>query len=172
MAYVNVKDWSVDQVTDWLKGLDNVIMQYNTSFLNNGVTGHQLLNLRADDLEHLGVKTLGHQEIILEAVEHLRNFHFELDKENLQMLALRLSCAANSLFKELLLVDDDCSTVQTQVMSDVHNIITTIKPLVCWLDRSPFAGDKDYIDNKTNLLQLGFEMATSAHRDIFSEKTR
>ncbi|KAJ8920841.1 hypothetical protein NQ315_015633 [Exocentrus adspersus] len=170
MAYVNVKDWSVDQVTDWLKGLDNVILQYNTSFLNNGVTGHQLLNLRADDLEHLGVKTLGHQEIILEAVEHLRNFHFELDKENLQMLALRLSCAANSLFKELLLVDDDCSTVQTQVMSDVHNIITTIKPLVCWLDRSPFAGDKDYIDNKTNLLQLGFEMATSAHRDIFSEK--
>lgn len=36
--------------------------------------------------------------------------------------------------------------------------------------RSPFAGDKDYIDNKTNLLQLGFEMATSAHRGIFSEK--
>lgn len=91
MAYVNVKDWSVDQVTDWLKGkkyasvfivsiifwiagLDSVILQYNTSFLNNGVSGHQLLNLRADDLEHLGVKMLGHQEIILEAVEHLRNF--------------------------------------------------------------------------------------------------
>lgn len=55
-------------------GLDNVIAQYNTSFLNNGVTGHQLLSLRADDLEHLGVKTLGHQETILEAVEHLRNF--------------------------------------------------------------------------------------------------
>ncbi|XP_023021826.2 connector enhancer of ksr [Leptinotarsa decemlineata] len=170
MAYVNVKDWSVDQVTDWLKGLDNVILQYNSSFLNNGVTGHQLLNLRADDLEHLGVKMLGHQEIILEAVEHLRNFHFELDKENLQTLALKLSCAANSLYKELLLVDDDCSVIQTQVMSDVHNIITTIKPLVYWLDRSPFAGDKDYIDNKMNLLQLGFEMATSAHRGIFSEK--
>ncbi|KAG5898199.1 hypothetical protein JTB14_005579 [Gonioctena quinquepunctata] len=113
---------------------------------------------------------LGHQEIILEAVEHLRNFHFELDKENLQTLALKLSCSANSLYKELLLLDDDCSIVQTQVMSDVHNIITTIKPLVYWLDRSPFAGDKDYIDNKTNLLQLSFEMATSAHRGIFSEK--
>ncbi|XP_050502012.1 uncharacterized protein LOC114337798 isoform X1 [Diabrotica virgifera virgifera] len=170
MAYVNVKDWSVDQVTDWLKGLDSVILQYNSSFLNNGVTGHQLLNLRADDLEHLGVKMLGHQEIILEAVEHLRNFHFELDKENLQTLALRLSCAANSLYKELLLIDDNCTELHTQVMSDVHNIITTIKPLAYWLDRSPFAGDKDYIDNKTNLLQLGFEMATSAHRGIFSEK--
>lgn len=38
------------------------------------VTGHQLLNFRSDDLEHLGVKCLGHQEIILEAVELLRNF--------------------------------------------------------------------------------------------------
>lgn len=61
--------------------------------------------------------------------------HFELDKENLQTLALKLSCASNSLYKELLIVDDDCSLLQTQVMADVHNIITTIKPLVCWLDR-------------------------------------
>lgn len=55
-------------------GLDNVILPYTKSFLNNAVNGHQLLNLRADDLEHLGVITLGHQELILEAVEHLRNF--------------------------------------------------------------------------------------------------
>lgn len=55
-------------------GLDSAVSHYTTSFLNNGVTGGQLLNLRADDLEHLGVKILGHQEIILEAVEHLRHF--------------------------------------------------------------------------------------------------
>lgn len=55
-------------------GLDNVILPYINSFLNNEVKGHQLLNLRSDDLEHLGVHTLGHQELILEAVEHLRNF--------------------------------------------------------------------------------------------------
>jgi len=44
------------------------------SFLNNEVSGQQLLNLRPDDLDHLGVHKLGHQELILEAVEHLRNF--------------------------------------------------------------------------------------------------
>ncbi|EFA03078.1 uncharacterized protein cnk [Tribolium castaneum] len=170
MAYVNVRDWSVDQVTDWLKGLDSIILQYTTSFLNNGVTGHQLLNLRADDLDNLGVKSLGHQELILESVEHLRHFHFELDKENLQMLALKVSCASNSLYKELLLVDDNCPIVSPQMMSDVHNIIMTIKPLVCWLDRAPFLGDKDYIDCKTQLLDLSFEMATRAHRGKFSEK--
>lgn len=36
--------------------------------------------------------------------------------------------------------------------------------------RAPFAGDKDYMDCKTQMLQLAFEMATNAHRDIFSEK--
>lgn len=36
--------------------------------------------------------------------------------------------------------------------------------------RSPFLSDKEYIDTKTSLLELGFEMATSAHRGIFSEK--
>lgn len=86
------------------------------------------------------------------------------------MLALKLSCAANSLYKELILTDENCTMVPTQTMSDVHNIITSIKQLVCWLDRSPFRGDKDYVDFKTQLLQLSFEMATSAHRDIFSEK--
>ncbi|XP_045470038.1 uncharacterized protein LOC123677516 isoform X2 [Harmonia axyridis] len=170
MAYVNVRDWNVDQVTDWLKGLDSAVSHYTTSFLNNGVTGGQLLNLRADDLEHLGVKILGHQEIILEAVEHLRHFHYELDKENLQTLALKLSCAANSLYRELLTVEDDCRPFKSQTLSDVHNIISAIKPLVFWLDRAPFAGDKDYMDCKTQMLQLAFEMATNAHRDIFSEQ--
>ncbi|XP_030757518.1 LOW QUALITY PROTEIN: uncharacterized protein LOC115883312 [Sitophilus oryzae] len=169
MAYVNVKDWPVDQVMYWLKGLDNVIFQYQASFLNNGVTGQHLLNLRAEDLENLGVKKLGHQEIILEAVEHLRNIHYELNTENLQMLALKLSCAANSLYKELLLVDERSDSVKTQVMSDVHNIVAAIKPLVLWLDRSPFTGDKDYLDNKKELLQLSFEMAYVAHRGKFSE---
>lgn len=51
-----------------------MVLPYAKSFLNNGVTGNQLLQFRADDLENLGVKIIGHQEIILEGVEHLRNF--------------------------------------------------------------------------------------------------
>lgn len=44
--------------------------------------------------------------------------------------------------------------------------LPTRKKLCC---RSPFRGDKDYTDKKTQLLELSFEMATSAHRDRFSE---
>lgn len=55
-------------------GLDSIIVPYIHSFLNNQVNGQQLLNLGPDDLEHLGVLKMGHQELILEAVELLRNF--------------------------------------------------------------------------------------------------
>lgn len=64
----------IKHIVSIVSGLDNVILPYVNSFLNNEVKGHQLLCLRSDDLEHLGVYTLGHQELILEAVEQLRNF--------------------------------------------------------------------------------------------------
>ncbi|KAK9737317.1 Connector enhancer of kinase suppressor of ras [Popillia japonica] len=169
MAYVNVKDWSVDQVTEWLKGLDDKVLLYTKAFLNNGVTGYQLLQFRADDLENLGVKIIGHQEIILEGVEHLRNFHYELEKENIQLFALRLSCAANSLFKELQYSGDGSETVETDTMTGVHNIILTVKPLVCWLKRSPFVNDREYMEKQIHLLKLCIEMAFTAHRDKFSQ---
>lgn len=57
-----------------LTGLDGVILPYIPMFLSNEVKGQQLLNLRSDDLENIGVYTIGHQELILEAVGQLRNF--------------------------------------------------------------------------------------------------
>lgn len=84
MAYVSVAEWRPEQVTEWLKGLDNSIVSYIHSFSNNEVNGQQLLNLTSDELTHLGVEKLGHQELILEAVQHLRNFvsvlHFRVFK--------------------------------------------------------------------------------------------
>ena len=137
--------------------------------MNHNVNGQQLLNLRPEDLLQLGVFKLGHQEIILEAVEYLRNFHYELDRENLQLLAMRLSCQAHSLYNELTR-QTDSKPVTTQTLSDVVAIITAVKPLVRWLDRPPFSGQLDYNDKKTELLKLSLEMATCAQRDRFAEK--
>ena len=47
---------------------------YVKSFTNNGVGGKQLLNIRPYELEQLGMHVIGHQEIVLEAVENLKNF--------------------------------------------------------------------------------------------------
>nr|XP_033332799.1 uncharacterized protein LOC117224168 [Megalopta genalis] len=169
MAYVNVAEWKTDQVCEWLKGLDNSVLPYVHSFTNHGVSGQQLLSLRPEDLEHLGVLKLGHQEIILEAVEYLRNFHYELDRENLQLLALRLSCQAHSLQNELSR-QTDSKPVTTQTLSDVASVITAVKPLVRWLDRPPFSGQLEYNDKKVELMKLALEMATCAQRDRFAEK--
>ena len=68
-----------------LAGLDDSIYPYAHSFLNNNVTGRGLLNVTVDDLYKLQVEKVGHQEIILEALEHLRNLHHNLDSENLQV---------------------------------------------------------------------------------------
>ncbi|XP_077280877.1 connector enhancer of ksr isoform X2 [Temnothorax americanus] len=169
MAYVNVAEWKPDQVCEWLKGLDSTVLPYIHSFLNHGVFGQQLLNLQLSDLESLGVVKLGHQEIILEAVEYLRKFHYELDQENLQLLALRLSTQAHSLYKELCR-QNDSEPVTTQTLSDVASIMMVVKPLVRWMDYPPFNGHIEYHGKKVELMKISVEMATCAQRDRFAEK--
>lgn len=74
MAYINVAEWNSEQVQDWLKGLDYSMYRYLSSFANNQINGNRLLNIRPYELEELGIACIGHQEIILEALEVLKNF--------------------------------------------------------------------------------------------------
>lgn len=55
-------------------GLGPTVAQYVEALRARSLDGHKLLMLRCDDLEYLGVHVIGHQELLLEAVEHLRNF--------------------------------------------------------------------------------------------------
>ncbi|KAK2147761.1 hypothetical protein LSH36_537g02074 [Paralvinella palmiformis] len=71
LPFVNITAWASDQVANWLRGLDEVILPYVQSFLSAKVTGKQLLFLNHGDLCKLGVVKLGHRELILEAVEML-----------------------------------------------------------------------------------------------------
>ncbi|XP_017469109.1 PREDICTED: uncharacterized protein LOC108361064 [Rhagoletis zephyria] len=169
MAYINVVEWTPDQVTDWLKGLDESMEHYISSFTNNEVGGRQLLNIRPYELEQLGMYSIGHQEIVLEAVENLRNFYYNLDKENLQFMALHVATAAHSLHRQLV-IHSDTSKIETQILSDITRTIGTIKPLIGWLERAPFQGQKQFTEICRNLLRLGLEMATMAQRDRFVER--
>lgn len=113
--------------------------KYVNSFANNEIKGQTLLNIRPYELNELGITSIGHQEIVLEAVEQLRNFHYDLEKENLQFLALRVATTAKNLHHQLAHYPDK-SKVETQILNDITRAIATIKPLVGWLDRSPFRG--------------------------------
>ncbi|EAA15086.4 AGAP009167-PA [Anopheles gambiae str. PEST] len=166
MAYINVAEWSTDMVTDWLKGLHDSMYHYVKSFTNNGVGGKQLLNIRPYELEQLGMHVIGHQEIVLEAVENLKNFNYNLDKENLQFLALHVATAAHSLGKQLEFSDQE--KLETAVLKDITRTITHLKALIEWLDRAPFRGQKKFDELRKQCMRFGLEVATVAMRDRFS----
>lgn len=49
------------------------MFSYLTSFTNNQIDGNRLLNIRPYELEELGITLIGHQEILLESLEVLKN---------------------------------------------------------------------------------------------------
>lgn len=119
-------------------GLDNSMYKYINAFTNNEIKGQALLSIRPYELNELGMQKIGHQEIVLEGVEQLRNFNYNMQQENLQFLALQVASTATNLHK--LLYYFNKSSIETQILNDITHTIATIKPLVFWLDRSPFQG--------------------------------
>ncbi|KAJ8338315.1 hypothetical protein SKAU_G00372810 [Synaphobranchus kaupii] len=52
-------------------GLDDCLQQYIKNFEREKISGEQLLHITHQELEELGVTRIGHQELILEAVDLL-----------------------------------------------------------------------------------------------------
>lgn len=52
-------------------GLDDNLQQYVGNFKREKISGEQLLKISHQDLEELGVARIGHQELVLEAVDLL-----------------------------------------------------------------------------------------------------
>lgn len=52
-------------------GLDDSLQQYIGNFEREKISGEQLLKITHQDLEELGVARIGHQELVLEAVDLL-----------------------------------------------------------------------------------------------------
>ena len=68
-----IKRRKLEIENDYFLGLDDSIYPYAHYFINNNMTGQGLLNITVDDLYKLHVEKLGHQEIILEGLDHLKN---------------------------------------------------------------------------------------------------
>jgi hypothetical protein len=196
MAYINVLAWKCEHVVQWLRGLDDSIYPYCYYFVNNNVNGQKLLNLTVSDLTKLHVEKLGHQEIILEALEKLKNLHHNLDTENLQYLALKLSCKARSLFNELYMQENQLASlyvssaplpttsrqrVNTSTMASVAEVLDALVTILSWLDKPPFgslegmirpapSAKNPYPAFSESFVSVGIELATNAQRDTFAEK--
>uniref|UniRef100_H2LWW9 Si:ch211-26b3.4 n=1 Tax=Oryzias latipes TaxID=8090 RepID=H2LWW9_ORYLA len=162
-----ISKWTPKQVLDWMKGLDDCLQQYIKSFEREQMGGEQLLHITHQELEELGVTRIGHQELILEAVDLLCALNYGLETENLRTLSHKLNASAKNLQNFILgrrrggHYDGRASRrLPNDFLTSVVDLIGAAKNLLAWLDRSPFASVTEYSLLKNNIVQLCLELTT------------
>ncbi|XP_061757734.1 connector enhancer of kinase suppressor of ras 2 isoform X2 [Nerophis ophidion] len=167
-----ISKWTPKQVLDWMKGLDDCLQQYVKSFERELMGGEQLLHITHQELEELGVTRIGHQELILEAVDLLCALNYGLETENLRTLSHKLNASAKNLQNFILgrrrggHYDGRASRrLPNDFLTSVVDLIGAAKNLLAWLDRSPFASVTEYSLLKNNIVQLCLELTTIVQQD-------
>ncbi|XP_034746456.1 connector enhancer of kinase suppressor of ras 2-like isoform X2 [Etheostoma cragini] len=173
-----VSKWSSSQVVDWMKGLDDCLQQYIKTFEREKVGGDQLLRITHQELEDLGVSRIGHQELILEAVDLLCALNYGLETENLKTLSHKLNASAKNLQNFITgrrrsghYDGRATQKLPNDFLTSVVDLIAAAKSLLAWLDRcsfffrSPFAAVADYSVTRNNVIQLCLELTTIVQQD-------
>ncbi|XP_078794835.1 connector enhancer of kinase suppressor of ras 2 isoform X3 [Oryzias latipes] len=167
-----VSKWSTSQVVDWMKGLDDCLQQYVGVFKRGGVCGERLLRISHAELEELGVTRIGHQELILEAVDLLCALNSGLETESVRTLAHKLGASAKNLQnfisgrrRSSQSESRTSRRLPNDLLTSVVDLITAAKSLLAWLDRSPFAAVADYSVTRNNVIQLCLELTTIVQQD-------
>ncbi|XP_043997997.1 connector enhancer of kinase suppressor of ras 1 isoform X2 [Gambusia affinis] len=132
--------WSEERVTKWLQGLDAPTDQYQVSEWH--LSGLDLLQLTSQELEALGVQKIGHQELILEAVEKLCSLTYGMGGENLRSLTEKLRVVAHSLpmaiqggWRHNSYDGRSATKLPAGVLKNVIELITSARGLFCLLNR-------------------------------------
>ncbi|KAL1257904.1 hypothetical protein QQF64_011148 [Cirrhinus molitorella] len=148
-----VTSWSDERVAEWLKGLDAPLQQYSVSEWH--LSGSDLLHLSSSRLEKLGVHKIGHQELILEAVEKLCALTYSVGGDNLRSLTEKLRAVAHTLQMSIQgrwrvnTSDGQSATrLSQQVLQAVVDVITASNGLVSLLNRYQFAQQTGYTANE------------------------
>ncbi|CAL1528950.1 unnamed protein product [Lymnaea stagnalis] len=181
MAYfaeIQFELWDEQDVANWLKGLDDAVHEYIPNFVQEQVDGKKLMMLTHSDLDKLWVSKLGHQELVLEAVDLLKSLRYTIETENLQHLALQLGCKARSLHNDILAHNNENDPNRANVqhlkqrrqlsistLSSVCDIMSTLKNLTSWLDRAPFETIHGISLLRNSLVKLGLELVTVSQKE-------
>ncbi|KAJ8289478.1 hypothetical protein GJAV_G00001750 [Gymnothorax javanicus] len=166
----SITSWSPEKVSDWLKGLGPPLQHY--PFSDWQISGLDLLQLSYQELEELGVHKIGHQELILEAVEKLCSLMYGMGRENLRGhteglrgLAHSLQMGLQSRWRVNTYDGQSATKLPCEVLQSVLNLITAAKGLFSLLNRylfSQFSGCSASRDVIFHCRELG----AIAHKDI------
>ncbi|XP_067867541.1 connector enhancer of kinase suppressor of ras 1 isoform X2 [Heterodontus francisci] len=161
-----INTWSPRRVSVWLQGLDSSVQKY--PFDQWQVNGEQLLRLSQQDLEELGMKRIGHQELILEAVELLCALTYDLETENLKILMEKLRAVSGSLQSFIISrrkVSPGPQRPSGDLLTSVIDLLQTTKAIFSWLNRYPFICIINYSAMKKEIIRLCVELAEIIHKD-------
>ncbi|XP_006000370.1 connector enhancer of kinase suppressor of ras 3 isoform X2 [Latimeria chalumnae] len=167
-----ITKWSPKQVVDWMRGLDDCLQPYVQNIEREKVNGEQLLQISHQDLEELGVARIGHQELILEAVDLLCALNYGLETDSMKNLILKLR-ASNSNLQNYIssrrknpAYDGKTSRKPpNEFLTSVVDLIGAAKALLAWLDRTPFTGISDFSAMKNKIIQLCLDLTTTVQQD-------
>uniref|UniRef100_A0A8C6CP71 CNKSR family member 3 n=1 Tax=Moschus moschiferus TaxID=68415 RepID=A0A8C6CP71_MOSMO len=167
-----VTKWSPKQVVDWTRGLDDCLQQYVHKFEREKINGEQLLQISHQDLEELGVTRIGHQELVLEAVDLLCALNYGLETDNMKNLVLKLRASSHNLQNYISsrrkspTYDGNTShKPPNEFLTSVVELIGAAKALLAWLDRAPFTGITDFSVTKNKIIQLCLDLTTTVQKD-------
>ncbi|XP_039942123.1 connector enhancer of kinase suppressor of ras 1 [Hirundo rustica] len=161
-----VRTWGPAQVTAWLRGLDAAVQGY--PFHTWGLSGPDLLGLDAGVLEALGVRPLGHQELLLEATEQLRHLDSGLASTSLRTLTERLQELAQgiqSLAQGGLSAGDAPQPPSLTLLARVINLVGAAKELFSWLNRYLFSTLNDFSASR-DIVLLCAQLAETLQADL------
>ncbi|XP_023779600.1 connector enhancer of kinase suppressor of ras 3 [Cyanistes caeruleus] len=153
-------------------GLDDCLQQYVHKFEREKINGEQLLQISHQDLEDLGISRIGHQELVLEAVDLLCALNYGLETDNMKNLVLKLRGSSNNLQnyissrRKSSSYDGNTSRKPpNEFLTSVVELIGAAKALLAWLDRTPFTGIADFSSMKNRIIQLCLDLTTTVQKD-------
>uniref|UniRef100_UPI003AAD8AA9 connector enhancer of kinase suppressor of ras 1 isoform X3 n=1 Tax=Centroberyx gerrardi TaxID=166262 RepID=UPI003AAD8AA9 len=149
-----ITSWSEERVSEWLQGLDAPLQQY--PFSEWQLSGLELLQLSSQDLERLGINKIGHQELILEAVEKLCSLTYGMGGENLRGLTEKLRAVAHTLqmgiqgrWRINTYGGQSATRLPASILQVVVELITSAKGLFSLLNRYQFFQLSGYTASKS-----------------------
>ncbi|XP_070620268.1 connector enhancer of kinase suppressor of ras 1 isoform X2 [Erythrolamprus reginae] len=141
--------WTAPTVLAWIRGLDPALQGYSVETWE--LTGKRLLRLSYRDLENLGVSCIGHQELLLAAVEQLCVLNYELTTSNLRTLTEKLQGIVQTtevciLSRRKVSPYHGAATEKSglDLLASVVELISAAKGLFLWLNRYLFSHLHDY----------------------------
>uniref|UniRef100_A0A3B4C027 Cnksr family member 3 n=1 Tax=Pygocentrus nattereri TaxID=42514 RepID=A0A3B4C027_PYGNA len=155
-----------------MRGLDDSLQQYIPNFEKEKIDGEQLLKISHQDLEELAVSRIGHQELILEAVDLLCALNYGVETDNLKTLVGRMRAASYNLHnctserrKNPSYDSSSSSKPPNEFLTAVVELIGAAKSMLAWLDRTPLTGITDFTSTKNRIIQLCLELTTTVQKD-------